>query len=271
MAEMFDDLPTSNILERLPPVEHAPILYELGRLGMRKFKATYAIETPTHPDTGIVDHKKLVENVSALVSTDYRWRAPFFDEHHLHWKGYYYNPGLHNGSLIPKRFRDLNTNKLWVPREFHDFVHAVTIPSDVPSHDAMEQAVEDFRSKEYMYTISSQVITLLERIERAVPLPKQNDDELLRLRDPITKRIVPDGLYEERRKLFMEEVEYYFHNDLPPDLTHLSVLWLEELSEFEEIIPLFRRELKESLALANNRRRGRAVRLLLERPQKQAA
>jgi hypothetical protein len=268
MEGLHDDSHTSSLLERLPPIEHAPILEKLGSLGLRKFRDEYAIPTPTLPN-GIVDHQKLVEDVSALVSSQYRWRAPFFDEHHLHWKGYYYNPGLHGDSTIPKQFRDLNIHKLWIPREFHDFIHAVTIPPDVPHMDVMAESVEQYRHKEYMYTISSEVITLRERDERAIPLPRSSDNEILRVRDPISKRIVADGLYEERRRAFIDMLEEYFYNDLPPDLTHLSSLQLEQVSEFEEVIPQIRRGLKESIALANNRRRrGRAVRLLLELPPK---
>lgn len=268
MEQMFDDPPTSTLLDRLPPIEHAPILKNLGKLSLRAFKNKYAIPTPTFPN-GIVDHQKLIENVSALVSDNYHWRAPFFDEHHLHWKGYYYNPGLHGDSTIPKQFRDLNIHKLWIPREFHDFIHAVTLPPDVPHFDVMAESVEEYRHKEYMYTISNEVITLRERDERAIPLPQRSDDEVRRVRDPITKRIVVDGLYEKRRQAFIEVIENYFYNGLPPDLTHLSSLQLEQTTEFEEVIPQIRRGLKESIAIANNRRRrGRAVRLLLERPQK---
>jgi hypothetical protein len=268
MERAFDDPPASTLLERLPSIEHAPILEKLGELGLRKFRDIYAIPTPVLAN-GIVDHQQLVENVAALVSKDYRWRAPFFDEHHLHWKGYYYNPGLHNDSNIPKQFRDLNIHKLWIPREFHDFIHAVTLPPDVPTLEVMAQSVEEYRHKEYMYTISSEIITLRERDERAIPLPRRDESEILRVRDPISKRIVVDGLYEKRRRAFIEVIEQYFHNDLPPDLTHLSSLQLEQVSEFEDVIPYIRRGLKESIALANNRRRGRAVRLLLELPHEE--
>lgn len=268
MERVFDDPHANTLLERLPSIEHAPILEKLGELGLRKFKEQYAIPTPTLPN-GIVDHQKLVENVSELVSSDYRWRAPFFDEHHLHWKGYYYNQGFHDDSTIPKQFRDLNIHKLWVPREFHDFIHAVTLPPDVPDFDVMAESVKQYRHKEYMYTISSEIITLRERDERAIPLPQRNENDIRRVRDPISKRIVVDGLYEERRQVFIEMIEQYFYNGLPPDLTHLSSLQLEQMSQFEEAIPQIRRGLKESIALANNRRRrGRAVRLLLDLPHR---
>lgn len=77
MERVPEDLSTSELLEHLPPIKHAPILKELGRLGLESFKLRYALTTPTLPN-GIVDHEKLVANVSALVSSDYRWRAPFF-------------------------------------------------------------------------------------------------------------------------------------------------------------------------------------------------
>jgi hypothetical protein len=268
MEQMFDTSPANTLLDRLPPIEHAPILKHLGELGLHAFKDKYAIPTPTFPN-GIVDHQQLIADVSALVSESYHWRAPFFDEHHLHWEGQYYHPDLHGDSTIPKQFRDLNIHKLWIPREFHDFIHTVTLPPDVPQLEVMAESVDEYRHKEYMYTISSEVITLRERDERAIPLPNSSKDEVRRVRDPITKRIVVDGLYEKRRQAFIDVIENYFYNGLPPDLTHLSSLQLEQATEFEEVIPQIRRGLKESIAIANNRRRrGRAVRLLLERPQK---
>lgn len=263
MEGIFDELPSRTILEQLPPIEHAPILEKLGELGMRKFQMQYAIPTPTF-ENGIVDHEKLVANVSALVSKDYRWRAPFFDEHHIHWKGYYYNPGLHEGSQIPTRFRELNTHKLWIPREFHNFIHAVTIPPNVPAFDVMVESIDQYKRNEYMYTISNEVMTLRERDERAIPLPQTNPDDIRRVRDPVTKRIVVDGLYEERRQEFIETIEQYFHDGLPPDLTQLSSLQLKQLTAIEDAIPQIRRGFKEAIALANNRRRGRSVRLLLD-------
>jgi hypothetical protein len=270
MERVPEDLSTSELLEHLPPIKHAPILKELGRLGLESFKLRYALTTPTLPN-GIVDHEKLVANVSALVSSDYRWRAPFFDEHHLHWEGRWYDPERHDGNTIPHQFRELNIHKLWVPREFHNFIHAVTLPPVMPSMEVMAESIDAYRHKEYMYTISSEVITLRERTARAIPLPRRSDNEPRRVRDPLTKRIVIDGLYEARRQEFVEVIEDFYHNNLPPDLVHLSQLPIEEVTQFEEVIPSIRRELKESIAIANNRRRGRAVRLLIERPQRDLA
>jgi hypothetical protein len=259
MLEEMEAFKTASILEQLPPVSHAPILRELGSLGLTKFKELHAIPTPTH-ENGIVDHEALIREVGALVSRTYRWKAPYFDEHHLHWRAYYYNPGFHEGSTIPERFRDLSTHKLWVPREFHNFIHAVTLPPDVPAMEVMEQSIEEYRFNNHIYTLSSQAINLKERSERSIPLPGDGN----RVRDPTSKRIMQNGLYEKRRQEFIQEIEERFMGDLPPDLTHLSSLQLKQQASIEELLPQIRRSTKDAIAYSANGRRGRAVRLLID-------
>lgn len=264
MHEELEDLSTRSIMEHLPPIDKAPILEYLARLGLKKFKEEYAIPTRTY-ENGIVDHTKLISDVSALVSDDYRWKAPFFDEHHLHWEGHNYKPELYDGDTIPNQFRELDTHKLWIPREFHNFIHATTIPPDVPPYEVMSDSIKEFRANYHLYILSSQAIDLKERRDRSILLPGEDN----RVVDPANKRVADSGLYEERRNEFIQQIEQQFQDGLPPDLTHLSSLQLESAASIEAFLPQIRRGMKEAIALSSKKRRGRAVRLLIELPYRE--
>ena len=259
MHEEMEGMETKRILEDLPPVAYAPILRPLGQLGLERFRAEYGIDTPLLPN-GIVDHEALVVAARELVSPDYRWSAPFFDEHHLHWKARYYNPGLHDGNMLPSQFRDLAIHKIWIARGFHQFLHVVTKPSDVPALEVMEESVENFRQNNHIFTLSSEAIRLRERDERSVPLRGQDD----RVIDPVTKRVIDVGRYEERLQDFIQQIKERFEAGVPPDLTHLSSLSLEEPEQIAAMLPQIRRDAKRAIAYSNNRRRGRAVLLRID-------
>lgn len=270
MHDALLDTDTRTLLEQLPPVKYAPVLRHLGHLGLQGFRDRYAIPTPTY-ENGIVNHTALIEQVSAFVSPDYRWRAPFFDEHHLHWERAAYSPDVHNGSMIPSEFRNLPIHTLWGPREFHDLVHVLTRQSAVPALEVMDHSLRNYRLNHHLFKISSQAIELHERNERLVPLP--GDDE--RLRDPVRKRIVDAGVLEQRRQEFIAEITAHFRNGTPPDLTHLSSLSLEEVSDIEPALIQIRKGAGEAIVHSKNRRRGRPVRLpidtqTIERPARAA-
>ena len=259
MHEELLDADTRTVLEQLPPIKYAPVLQHLGRLGLEQFKSLYAIPTPIYTN-GIVNHTVLIEQVSAFVSPEYRWRAPFFDEHHLHWEKSYYSPELHDGDMLPSEFRNLPIHTLWVPREFHNFVHALTLPSEVPSLEVMQQSVRRYRLNHHLFKISSQAIELRERNERLVPLPGDDD----RLRDPIKKRIIDAGVLEQRRQEFIGEITEHFRSGMPPDLTNLSSLSFEEASDVEPVLIQIRKGASEAIVHSTNRRRGRPVRLPID-------
>jgi hypothetical protein len=266
MHEEMEGMETRKILENLPPIDYAPILRPLGKLGLKKFRETYGITTPLLPN-GIVDHNALVRQASELVSNTYRWQAPFFDEHHLHWEAANYRPDQFDGDTLPDEFRDLPIHKLWTPREFHTFIHAVTQPPPRPAYLAMKQSVKQFRRHNYIYTIANEAITLRERSVRAIPLPGQPD----RVRDPETKRIVPRGQHELRRQEFIKTIESQFNRGLLPDLAQLSHIRLEASDDIQATLTAIRREAKTAIAHSSSQRRGRAVLLQIDPQSRQAA
>lgn len=261
----LESLPTPAILERLPPIEHAPILEHLGHLGLAKFRENYAIETPLNDD-GTVDHLALIAELRRFVSPDYRWKAPFFDEHHLHWAASKYTPDKFNGDTVPYKFRDLPTEKIWVAREFHKFAHIMTFESGVPDRSVMSERIDRFQRRSYMYRLASEALSLSERKARS-----HYEPQIEKLIDPETKRVYSPGVLEKRRKEFIHKLEESFSHGLPPDLTELSILQLIEEGSLEESLPRIRRKLGEAAVCQSKKRRARPVSLPVERVPLQKA
>ncbi|MDB5161573.1 MAG: hypothetical protein JWM52_81 [Candidatus Saccharibacteria bacterium] len=253
MSELLN-LSTHELMDRLPPVEHAPILDQLGSLGLIKFKEKYAIETPTDDETGIVNHLKLMQEMGRLVSKDYRWQAPFFDEHHLHWYASTY------ASPLARRFRNLPIHKLWVPRQFHDFVHVMTLPTEKPHDDVMEASVKAFDQDDQLFQVTNEIMTLQERIDNALPyqpgyvlVPETGGKRQLKSRK--------EGVLEGRRLEFLQEVEERIKADPTLSLSFLSRLELLSTDAIGEALPSIRREIGVRVARTSSRRKARAVRL----------
>lgn len=242
----------------LPPPERAPILEHLERLGLEKFREEYGIETPL-TDDGVVDFDTLITETRGLVDEDYRWQAPFFDEHHLQWEAHKYSPEAHNGDTLPHRFRDLPTRKLWVPRQFHNFIHTVTIEPPVPDRSIMREHVDTFRRHRYIYLLAQEAIGISERQARSIYYPR-----LERAIDPRTRRAYNPDELEQRRQEFITRLESSFEKAREPDLTELSILQLVENKPIEEVLPSIRKRLGVAAVCQSKKRKARPVSLPLE-------
>lgn len=250
--EGMETVPTSDLLETLPPLDQAPILEKLGTLGLKRFRDEYAIDTPVDPETGIVDHDELFRQVGAFVLDTYNWKAPFFDEHHLHWYKHLYANHPINPELALE-FRNLPIHKWWAPRQYHDLVHVLTIPSGVPEYDVMRQSVKDFRRKNYLYTITTMAIELRQLSERMQAYNNRGDVMYI---DPLTKRITHDAdAYTKRRDDFIHVIERHHRKGLI-DLSELTSIDLRDASSIEAALP----EIQESIAPEIVRVKGHAAR-----------
>lgn len=254
MGELVEfDAP--NRLDRMPPIADPVIRSALATLSLRDFREEFAIDTPTDK-RGIIDHKVLLEQVSAFVEPGYKWKAPFFDEHHLYWQASYYESAFNVDPGLAQNFRELPINKIWVPREFHDFVHIMTRPSDVPEHFDMKSIVRDFRRRNYLYTITSQIVNLREVSQRAVPRARHKKDgtnDGVIYVDPITRRSFESlAELEARRKKFINQVEWHDRSGLI-DLSTLTSMALDDADGVEEAIPEIRDMILPTLARAAGR------------------
>lgn len=254
MSELVElDIPRR--LDRMPPIADPVIRSALATLSLREFKQEFAIPTPVDK-RGIVDHKLLMKQVSDFVEPGYKWNAPFFDEHHLYWQANYYESSFHVDPILAQTFRNLPINKIWVPRDFHNFIHVMTIPGDVPEHFDMKSIVRDFRRRNYLHTITSQIVNLREVSERVVPRARRKKDgteDGIVYVDPETRRSF-ESLDEliERRKRFISQIERHDRAGLI-DLSTLTSMSLDDAEEVEKAIPEIRDMILPVLAKAAGR------------------
>ena len=262
MSELAE-FSTPDILEHLPSIEIAPILEKLATLGMRRFQNEYAIETPVDPETGIVDHEALIHLMKREVDPLYKWQAPFFDEHHLHWFAHRYESSFYPSSQLAEEFRDIAVNKIWAPRQFHNFIHAVTIPPEVPEFDAMRASVKDFRRKSYIYRISHNALTISARLGRVQRFDNNGDVMYI---DPQTRTITRDiEVLDRWREEFIHYIEVSHRRGLI-DLSRLSIVDLKDVDAIADRLPEIIDLMDEGLV----RRKGRAA-LAIDIPYERAA
>ena len=103
-------------------------------------------------DRGFVLPDATVETILELFHDDYQWpidpkvQQLRPDIHHFHWYARLYQPDLHGGSLVAQKFRELPTNKGLMPRQFHNVIHEVTLPPNVPKQQHMKQYLGAYAS-----------------------------------------------------------------------------------------------------------------------------
>lgn len=246
--EVAEARPRSLVAEKLPPLVSPYIRSALASLSFNEFREEFAIPTPVDR-RNLVDYEALMYQVSSFVEPNYRWKAPFFDEHHLYWKASYYDSALQRDPALAGEFRDIAANKIWVPREFHNFVHLMTLPPDVPSYTAMRDVVKDYRRKNYLYRITSQIVNLREVADRMRPLQllDENGSPYTLYVDPVTKRSTNDiDKFEQRRQTFIHQVETH-HRRGYLDLAQLTSLTFEDAQEVADVMPIVRDELRADI------------------------
>lgn len=139
-------LPAKALLELLPPIEDAPILEHLARVGLKVFEEEYATPTP-QDDEGLIDHKEFITDLTGHVTNpNFRWNGSVYNKHHLFFYKRLYRPEQHNGDDYPYRFRELVKYKLWEPKQLHIFGHVVKRQPRVPSLDTMHRVVDEYEA-----------------------------------------------------------------------------------------------------------------------------
>lgn len=142
--------PPRNRLD-LPSPEDAPILEPLGELSFEEFRRQHALETPLD-SRGFVDYPSLLELVSEQMREGFLWPNVEYDVHHLQWAGNKYAAEQWSASTIPMEFREVPFHKLYIPRQLHNFIHAITREPETPSHQAMFRRVKAYRRAVHLFT-----------------------------------------------------------------------------------------------------------------------
>ncbi|MDB5161846.1 MAG: hypothetical protein JWM52_354 [Candidatus Saccharibacteria bacterium] len=124
------------------------------------------IETPLDEATGLVDRDKLMAEILKTVDQSYDWQSAFSDVHHLQWPNRWYDAlkkgespeeltgfiSIPNNISFPRkyydmspegqRFRNINSNKVVLPRVFHNWLHIVSFPPPVPANETIHDVLE---------------------------------------------------------------------------------------------------------------------------------
>lgn len=132
------------------------------------------IETPL--DTmGLVAIPKLITAVKATISPEYKWTRPC-DVHHFQWPGnlYPYYPG--RDRVNPDAFRELPIHKGAAPRDFHNWLHLITIPPPLPDEEVMRYRIEAWHVAEELFGEVRNVVRWERRMRRrALQLSRRPD------------------------------------------------------------------------------------------------
>ncbi|MFZ1258190.1 MAG: hypothetical protein WAQ25_01850 [Candidatus Saccharimonas sp.] len=116
------------------------------------------IPTPTD-ERGLVDFRTLIATVDATVDPAYTWPSDKNDIHHLQWPKARY--GFSFGTQVDGiQFRNLAVRQAVIPRTFHNWLHAVTLPSEVPSQEIMAYLIEAERVTKQLFRIASLSVRL---------------------------------------------------------------------------------------------------------------
>ena len=139
----------------LPPVEVAPIL-ESYNPKLARVTDDVLLE-PIYQDNGVVDVEQTAIMALKHVAPGYEWPRDRMDVHHFQWERQNYHPDKWDGDKVPTLFRETPSLKGYVPRQFHNFLHAVTAEPEVPDYDVMEEVTETHRLHKSLFEAARQV------------------------------------------------------------------------------------------------------------------
>lgn len=167
---------TKSESSHLPPVEVAPILesYDPKRARL----AESELLEPIYDQNGIVDVDRTVDMVLQQVEPDYEWPRQRMDVHHFQWERRAYHPNNWQGDKIPSMFRETPGVKGYVPRQFHNFVHAVTAEPALPEYEVMEQEVHKHKIQKSLFEAARQVYVADRHPERSLRGKWFNSDDI---------------------------------------------------------------------------------------------
>src|SRR5882757_10879278 len=123
------------------------------------------IETPTD-EYGLVDARRVLQIGKQAMKPSYEWPTDRYRDDHLYWSEQaFVNLAHYLGDPLPMNFRNLPPNIIRLPLTFERWKHALTIPADFPSLEAMGHSVRAWSSAQGLFE-SIQSSVNLERLRR---------------------------------------------------------------------------------------------------------
>jgi hypothetical protein len=117
------------------------------------------LETPLDSQ-GLVSLDGLVKLGKQTVRADYLWASAFNDVHHLQWPAASYAQSL---ELPGHEFRELVQRKAYLPRQFHNWLHRITLPPPIPSEEVMRYSIDAERTARAL-AVTAQLAVRLTRM-----------------------------------------------------------------------------------------------------------
>lgn len=145
MGYAYEDAGTSKSRYALPPPEawiNPDVWLEPDGLSIRQDAPRF---TPELNSDGVVKPIETTEKVLSLFHASYKWPVNhhhpelIIDVHHFQHDDEKYKPEHHNGSTVPRRFRELPILKGKKPRQLHVVDHAVLLEPNLPEFEVMEE------------------------------------------------------------------------------------------------------------------------------------
>lgn len=100
---------------------------------------------------GIPLPREMIEHVLATIATRHIWTG-HYDVHHVAWPEQEYKRiNKETASYLGGQYRGTAALKIRLPRQLHNYIHAVTEPPVMPDTDVMDQWVHEKRQVERLY------------------------------------------------------------------------------------------------------------------------
>lgn len=118
------------------------------------------VETPVD-SRGLIIVEDLINTAKEYICPEYKWDGPA-DKHHLYYYAAVYRAleQSSDGNIPAQQFRELAVNKIYIPRRFHNVIHKVMLPADIPSPDVMRNYTE-------AWTVARKLFASVRRAVRA--------------------------------------------------------------------------------------------------------
>lgn len=209
-----------------------------------------------------IDEFELLDNGDEVI--DYR-NHPAFQELLDYRELEFLNDNRGGYFEVAQEFREQPSNKLWVPRQFHNFLHVMTYQSEVPLFEVMKRELRAERRRMYLFTIANRAITIREQLSRAEEVPLPTGGSLLM--DKSQRKVInnPDEM-EYRRQLFVRQILKHHNNGLI-DLADLAPLEVVDRSSVEGALgQIAARLANDELVKTRHNNQALRVELLTRKP-----
>lgn len=127
-------------------VKKTPMLEYRGNGAVCKEK----IEVPLD-EYGIPRRVELMRKVLGTLEVAHHWTGDY-DLHHIAWPGVNYRKITDsNGELVGSYYRGAGSLKVMLPRQMHNYLHAITLPPPMPTFDVMRQYAHEHDQVSRLY------------------------------------------------------------------------------------------------------------------------